>query len=191
MMELVQWAQVLGAGDSKIISSRDICAEGRLADLCRDQKCSNYGKSMSCPPRVGGPEAFQELCRQLPQAVVVRLVIPASALFSRERRDIMRLLHEIVAGLEQRAKEKGYVHSRAFAGGSCKEIFCQAHSDCRVVSGRGDCRNPASARPSLSGFGINVPELLKRCGWPSEIKTSRGETPKEALSWVVGLILIG
>jgi predicted metal-binding protein len=123
--------------------------------------------------------------------VVVRLVIPSSALFSEERRGIMRLLHEIVSGVEQKAIKIGWIGSKAFAGGSCKQIFCDEFEACQVLSDSGECRNQDQARPSMSGFGINVTELMKTCGWPADIRTDQAEAIKDPLSWVAGLVLIG
>jgi len=54
-----------------------------------------------------------------------------------------------------------------------------------------ECRHPQHARPSMSGFGINVSELMKSCGWSSEINVREGESDSEYMSWVAGLILIG
>jgi hypothetical protein len=43
----------------------------------------------------------------------------------------------------------------------------------------------------MSGFGINVSELMKACGWPGNIKTSQAEAAADPMSWVAGLILVG
>ena len=82
-------------------------------------------------------------------------------LLSSERRDIMKLLCEIVAGIEQAAVKTGYLNSKSFAGGSCKRIFCHDYTDCRVLSEGGEWQNPRYAQPSMSGFGINVSMLMQ------------------------------
>ena len=48
--------------------------------------------------------------------------LPASVMFSDERKGVMQLLHQIVAAVEQKAIEMGFENSKAFAGGSCKEV---------------------------------------------------------------------
>jgi predicted metal-binding protein len=103
----------------------------------------------------------------------------------------MRLLHEVVAAIEQAAVGMGYHHSKAFAGGSCKKIFCRDHSGCRIVSEDGECRYPQYARPSMSGFGINVSALMKVCGWPADINAREAESSPDSMSWVAGLIMVG
>ncbi|MEW6184974.1 MAG: DUF2284 domain-containing protein [Thermodesulfobacteriota bacterium] len=187
---LIHLARSLGASEAQILASRDIPVEDHLADLCREPQCRNFGQSPSCPPHVGGPEAFRKFQMNFPQAIIVRLIVPSSVLFSNERRGIMGLLHEIVAGIEQEAVQGGFSRAKAFAGGSCKQIFCQDQEDCQVLSNGGKCRNPDQARPSLSGFGINVSQLMKVCGWPAEIK-SKTESLTDPLSWVAGLVLLG
>ena len=107
----------------------------------------------------------------------------------------MRLLHEIVASVEIAAKKLGYANSKAFAGGSCKQFFCSSHDDCRVVAGKGECRNPHRARPSMSGFGVNVPEIMKTAGLTSneDLTEYKGSPDRERslTGTVSGLILIG
>lgn len=162
--------------------------ETALADLCNESQCENYGLSPSCPPHVSGPAGFRNLQKESRHAIAIRIVVPSSALFSDERRDIMKLLHEIVANVEHAAVSMGYRNSKAFAGGSCKKIFCNDHADCRVLSEGKECRHPEWARPSMSGFGINVSELMKSCGWSGEINMREDAG---SMSWVAGLILIG
>jgi predicted metal-binding protein len=85
----------------------------------------------------------------------------------------------------------GFSHSRAFAGSSCKVLFCQDHATCQVLSENGPCRHPQKARPSMSGFGINVSALAQAAGWPMDRIT--GDTDPQAVSMgrLCGLVLIG
>jgi predicted metal-binding protein len=186
--DLVQYALSEGAANAKGIASADIPVEDRLVEYCTT--CPSYGFSMSCSPHVSGPSGFREMQHKLPWALVIRLVVPLSALFSNEKRELGRFLHELVAAIEARAVGMGHVGSRAFAGGSCKNIFCHGHPDCRRLSG-GPCRHPDIARPSMSGFGINVSELMQTCGWPSKIDTLDPARGSETMSWIAGLVLIG
>ena len=100
----------------------------------------------------------------------------------------MKLLHEIVAAVEQAAVHMGYRNSRGFAGGSCKLLFCPEEADCKVVSGGEDCRYPESARPSMSGFGIDVGKLMRSAGWSGEKADPEADSTP---TWVAGLVLIG
>ncbi len=185
---LVQFALSQGASDARIIAAKDIPVEDKLAEFCAT--CPSFGFSMSCSPHVSGPSGFRNLTLQRPWAVVIRLVVPLSALFSNEKRELGKFLHELVAAIEARAAGMGYKNSRAFAGGSCKSIFCRDHAECRRLSG-GPCRHPDCARPSMSGFGIDVSGLMKRCGWPSDLGKGSADSDGESMSWIAGLVLIG
>ena len=90
----------------------------------------------------------------------------------------MRLEHP----LKKKAKQMGYANSRAYAGGSCKKLFCSNHLNCNVLSNEGKCRNPDMARQSMSGFGIDVKKLMTLAGWDSE---------NSDMKPACGLVLIG
>jgi predicted metal-binding protein len=189
--ELIQKALRLGASATSVISASDISVEDKLAELCRKPQCESFGLSPSCPPHVSGPDGFRDLLKDFNKALVVKIDVPASVLFSDERRGVMQLLHEIVAGVERSAIEMRFVHSKAFAGGSCKQIFCCGHIDCRVLREGGECRNPHSARPSMSGFGINVIRLMRAAGFNADNNIMDGQSNGHSMSWVSGLVLIG
>ncbi len=191
LKKLVQMACQQGASDAKVISSDDISAEEKLANLCQEPRCENYGLSPSCPPHVSGPAGFRELQKNIEHAIVIRIDVPSAVLFSDERREVMKLLHEIVASIEQKAVRMGYSGSKSFAGGSCKKIFCHDHAVCRVLSEHGECRNPQHARPSMSGLGINVSEMMQAAGWPGDINIRNTDSDTASMTWVAGLIMIG
>lgn len=184
-------ACALGATRAAVIPAEAIPVEDHLAGLCRDPRCPSYGLSASCPPHVSGPAGFRELLKKFRHAVVFKIEVPQEILLSSERQEIFRLLHQIAAAIENEAGEMGYTRSRAFAGGSCKGLFCADKAGCRVVDEGGPCRNPDRARPSMSGFGIDVSKLMAAAGWPM----NRAE-PKEggngpATGTVCGLVLVG
>ncbi len=190
MASLLELAARSGATDSRVISTGDLLIEDRLADICKETSCEGYGRSKSCPPHVAGPSKFREWIKTIDHAIVVKIDVPMEILLS-EREDIMRLLHEIVASVELAAIQLGYARSKAFAGGSCKQFFCSAHTQCRVVTGKGECRHPQRARQSLSGYGVNVPEMMKTAGLaPDEDKGGSGKE-HASTGTVSGLILIG
>lgn len=183
---LRKFAEESGATKSVILRSSDIIIEDALAGMCLEPKCRNYGLSKSCPPNVSGPSGFRKKLKTCETALFFKIDVPKDILFSSDRKEIFQLLHQIGAGIEQKAVSMGYTNSRAFAGGSCKSIFCETFKDCAVLSGKGHCRNPKAARQSMSGFGVNVSKLMETAGW--SLKTDSGEEPD--MSHVCGLILI-
>ncbi len=184
-------AKKLGATSSAIISSKDIQVKDELAALCNGEyRCPNYGLALSCPPHVGGPATFREWQEHSQYSITVKIELPAYLLFSDERKEIMRLLHQIVAEVEQKAIEKGFTHSRGFAGGSCKDSFCDDQKNCCVIAENTPCRHPESARPSLSGFGIDVTHMMKTSGWAESMTKKTDSADKDATGWVAGLIML-
>jgi len=190
LKELVESACRFGASDATAVFVSDISVEEALANLCRDPRCENYGLSAGCPPNVSGPTGFRKLLKTVEEVVVFKIDVPWEILLSNERRDIFRLLHEVAANIEQAAVERGYPDSKAFAGGSCKQIFCYNHPLCRVLENGEPCRNSRIARPSMSGFGINVSTLMKAAGWTLNWTTRVGHGNTISMGMVCGLVVI-
>ncbi len=189
--DLIDTAIHRGASDAKTILSSEIVIEERLASLCNaDPPCESYGLSASCPPYVPGPSAFRRWQQSSASSIVVRIDLPTEIMFSSQRRGVMQLLHEIVAHVEHEAIEMGYHDTRAFAGGSCKNLFCKDQKACCITSEQGQCRNPTLARPSMSGFGIDVTKLVQSAGWPLKKTRPEAFSEKDSQSWVAGLVLI-
>ncbi len=188
---LIQEAVHLGASDAGVVASADIVVDDDLANLCNaNPRCENYGLAPSCPPHISGPSGFRKWQDNSAFAIVVRIDVPTAVMFSEERREVMQLLHEIVAGVEKKAVQMGYGGSKAFAGGSCKKLFCHEHADCRVLSRQKECRNPQTARPSMSGFGIDVARLMQSAGWPAKKANPEHASDAESMTWVAGLVVI-
>jgi len=187
---LIQDAQKSGASEAEIISTRDIIVDNHLADLCREPRCENYGLSKSCPPHVSGPSVFKKQLEKFNQAIFFKIDVPSEILYSSERREVFQLLHEIAAGIEKSAVKMGFASAQAYAGGSCKKIFCHDHGDCLALSEEGKCRNPQYARPSMSGFGIDVAKLFKTSGWTMNWITHDTDSPSTKMANVCGLVLI-
>lgn len=189
--ELVQLACRLGAKDARGVSTADILIDDDLADLCRESRCEYYGLSVNCPPNTTGPSGFRELLKNFNQAVVFKIDVSPKILLSSNRPDIFRLLHKIASGIEAAAVEMGYDNSKAFAGGSCKPLFCQDHTDCMVLTKGGECRYPQIARPSMSGFGINVSHLMEVAGWTMNRIIRDTDPDSVSMGMLCGLVLIG
>ncbi|MEX1314622.1 MAG: DUF2284 domain-containing protein [Desulfotignum sp.] len=190
LTHLKQEAIRLGATDSALISSSDIRTENDLAALCNGEyTCPNYGLAASCPPHVEGPEQFRKWQEKSRYSITVKIELPKSVMFSYGRKDIMRLLHQVVAGIEKKAIELGFSQSKAFAGGSCKELFCEENKRCCVVADKLPCRHMNEARPSMSGFGIDVIQLMNTSGWPV-VKTKQSKGGPQDSGWLAGLVLI-
>lgn len=191
--KLIEIALRAGRGviEAALIPVSEIEVSDNLATICRDPGCHNYGASPGCPPNVAGPKAFRKWLKEAEQAIFIKIEVPMESLLSFENREIMRLLHEVVADIEQEAISEGYAKAKGFAGGSCKELFCGTYTDCNVLERKSDCRNPGRPRPSMSGFGVNVTRLKELAGWNHSGIMTVDQSDEEPLGAVYGLILIG
>jgi len=185
LQHLLTQAERAGATRAAILPAHCVQVEEELAAFCRHPRCPFWGLSLSCPPHVAGPEGFSQLLRTCKDVLVVRLEVQACSLQGGERPQVFRLLHELVASVELRAQALGFTDAAGFAGGSCKASFCADKTKCSVLAGRGKCRYPDQARPSLSGYGVNVGTLMRAAGWDSELFASGNE-----MSWLAGLVLL-
>jgi len=181
-----QW----GASQSATVATNDIVVNDAYAELCRLPDCTVYGLSAACPPHVGGPSEMRKLLMQYEWAIALKIDVPTDILLGEERFSVYQVLHEIVAAVEQAAVEKGFSNARAFAGGSCKRIFCADHPECRVLAG-GACRHPERARPSMSGYGIDVSRLMNTAGWQMRRITRNTSAEEVPMGALVGLVLAG
>jgi len=188
---LIQEAEKLGATSCAIISSKDIQVKENLAALCNGEyKCPNYGISASCPPYVEGPVKFRQWQAQSEYSITVKIELPISVMFSDERKGVMQLLHHVIATVEQKAIEAGFEKSKGFAGGSCKDLFCDDQETCCVMAENKPCRHIELARPSMSGFGIDATLLMKSSGWGTAKAEKSDLSDKNATSWVAGLVML-
>ncbi|MBN2705375.1 MAG: hypothetical protein JXR89_02915, partial [Deltaproteobacteria bacterium] len=134
-----------------------------------------------------GPESLRQMLPDYRQALVFKVEVPKDVAFSFERNEVLALIHEIGAGVEKAARKNGAPQARAFAGGSCKELFCADYPECRVLNEGKTCRHPHLARPSMSGYGIDVARLLESAGWPQNSTIAKKEA---AMAIFAGLVLL-
>jgi predicted metal-binding protein len=187
---LLRRATELGVSDARLIDAAHIRVEDDLAAICKDPGCPGYGQGANCPPHVMKPEAFRELLRAYPRALVFKFDVPTEVLLGDGRFEVSRIVHETAAALERHARTCGYAAARGFAAGSCKRIFCSEEIDCRVLSGNGDCRNPEAARPSISGLGVNFFELSRTVDWPIHKITSESNPDEVPMGLMAGIVLL-
>ena len=190
LQALIQHAGKSGATAATIISTGDIVIDQNLADKCREPRCESYGLSKSCPPHVSGPLVLKNQLENYSHAIFFKIDVPSEVLYSRKRGELFQLLHETASGIEQKAISMGFAKAKAYAGGSCKKIFCDEHRDCRALSEEGKCRNPRYARPSMSGFGINVSKLFELSGWTWQEMDQPADAAATKTASVCGLVIV-
>lgn len=189
--QLIQYALQSGADRAVIVSAGEIVIDAALADKCREPRCPNYGLAKSCPPHVAGPAALKEQLTTFHQAILFKIEVPSEILFTSQRREVFQQLHKAASGLERAALQAGFSRAQGYAGGSCREIFCHEHADCPALSENGECRHPQYARPSMSGFGIDVAGLFETAGWALRLAANhRSDSAAAETADICGLVLI-
>ena len=191
MDELIIRAYAAGADEACLIPANQVPINPDLAKLCREPRCADYGQAPGCPPYCSGPAGFRLLRQSSREALVLRIQGPESDLMTSRSNAVMKRLQSLAANLEEEALRLGYQHAQAYAGGSCKRIFCHEDDECPVIAGTGPCRYPHQARPSMSGFGIDLLALMDICGWPAQFIDLKKEASATRQSWVAALVLLG
>jgi predicted metal-binding protein len=188
--DLIQQALKLSVSDARLIDSACIRVEDDLAKICQEPGCPGYGQGANCPPHVMTPDAFRQLLQTFPRALVFKFDVPTEVLLGDGRFEVARLVHEAAATLEDHALICGYAAARGLAAGSCKRIFCAKENDCRVITGKGKCRHPDAARPSISGLGVNFFELSRTVGWPIAKITRESRPDQVPMGLMAGIVLL-
>jgi predicted metal-binding protein len=68
----------LGASEAKIVSSDKIVIEGRIVLKCKIG-CTNYGKTLMCPPYTPTAEEFRKIAREYGYALFIKFKSKAEA----------------------------------------------------------------------------------------------------------------
>ncbi|CAN2041541.1 DUF2284 domain-containing protein [Candidatus Magnetomoraceae bacterium gMMP-15] len=184
--KLIEKSLSLGVSNAKIVPTDIISIEDDLAEMCKT--CESYGKSANCPPNAMSVNVFRTLIKNYKKALFFKIDVPPHALLSEERFELYELLHYISSQIESFAIQKGFTSAKAFAGGSCKLIFCK-EKPCQVLDGN-QCCHPEIAHPSMSGVGINVFKLVQDIGWKIH-KIKKDSNPDDISSaMLAGLVLL-
>ncbi|MCX6013346.1 MAG: DUF2284 domain-containing protein [Chloroflexi bacterium] len=188
---ITQKAIELGAGSATIINAEELVIEDRFAELCGTQKCPGYGMSVSCPPHGMKPSDFRELVKSYKHCLVFKIDVPMEILLSDDYKYITRLIHELASGIERFAIARGFSMAKGFATGSCKKLFCDEYQYCRVLEEiDGKCRFPDSARPSLSGLGVNFNDLGAKLHWQNIDFEINRKPDSSSMGLMAGIVLI-
>jgi len=179
---LRKMALEMGAVDAKIVTADKISVEERVVLKCK-VGCSNYGKTLSCPPYTPTAEEFRKIVREYSYALFMKFKSHAKAdaklakhlstaetdptipqdikekgkrFWSAWKDDKLKML-SVVLDLEKAAMSKGYPLAIGFVSG-----YCQLCEKCTLD--RSICVNPAKVRYSEEAVGVNVQATAKNAG---------------------------
>ncbi|WP_022669285.1 DUF2284 domain-containing protein [Desulfospira joergensenii] len=154
----------LGLEDMIPIQPKDVITIPWAREKCRFG-CDLYGKGLQCPPHGMDHEKTRALLDAYTYGFLVRGEPPGNE------------FHRILLRLEKQAFLEGYHKVFSFGAGPCP-VCPQCPED-------GLCRNPALARPSMEGSGIDVFATADRAGL--QIKPVR---EKGQYVTYIGLVLV-
>jgi predicted metal-binding protein len=179
---LVKLALEKGAADAKIIPTDKVVVEDRVVLKCK-VGCSQYGKTLACPPYTPTPEEFRKIVSEYSFAmfmkftsnaqaepeVLTKLMVAESDLtvskeikekaakFWQDWKDDKRKMLQSVVDLEKAAMNKGFSLALSFVSGHC-QLCEKCNTETRI------CRHPELARWSEDAIGVNVKKTAANAG---------------------------
>jgi predicted metal-binding protein len=179
---LRKMALKLGAVDAKIIAADKVVVEDRIVLKCK-VGCSNYGKTLACPPYTPTAEEFRKIVSEYSYALLIKFESKAKAgaelaqylskpetdptipqgikdrlreFWAAWKEDKLKMLSAVHA-LEKAAMNKGYPLALGLVSG-----YCQLCEKCTLD--RATCVYPTKARYSEEAVGVNVKATAKNAG---------------------------
>jgi predicted metal-binding protein len=172
----------MGAVDAKIITADKVVVEDRIVLKCK-VGCTNYGKTLVCPPHTPTAEEFRRIVSEYSYALFMKFQSRANAgpelakhlskaetdstipmglqdkiqkFWNAWKDDKLNML-SVVLDLEKAAMNKGYPLAIGLVSGHCP--LCE---NCTLD--RTTCVYPAKARYSEEAVGVNVQATAKNAG---------------------------
>ncbi len=172
----------MGAADAKIIPADKIVVEDRVVLKCKIG-CTNYGKTLTCPPYTPTAEEFRRIVGEYSYALFMKFKSHAEAdpetaknlskpetdpaispdmkekvkTFWAAWKDDKQKMLTAVLDLEKAATNKGYTLAVGFISGPCQ--LCKK---CNLKTRT--CVHPTMARYSEDAVGVNVKKTAKNAG---------------------------
>ena len=179
---LVKLALEKGAADAKIIPARKVVVEDRVVLKCK-VGCSNYGKTLACPPYTPSAEEFRRIVAEYGFAMFMKFKSNATAdaetlrnlnvaegdpkvpkevkekaakFWADWKADKKKMLQSVV-DLEKAAMKEGFSLALSFVSGTC-QLCEKCNTETRI------CVHPELARWSEDAVGVNVRKTAANAG---------------------------
>ncbi|MGA2386278.1 MAG: DUF2284 domain-containing protein [Candidatus Bathyarchaeia archaeon] len=179
---LAKLALEKGAADAQIIPASKVVVEDRVVLKCK-VGCSNYGKTLACPPYTPSAEEFRKIVGEYSYAMFMKFKSKAqadpevlsklsvaetdpsvpkdvkekAAKFWAVWREDKKAMLQSVVDLEKAAMKEGYSLALAFASGTC-QLCEKCNTQTRI------CVHPELARWSEDAVGVNVKKTAANAG---------------------------
>ena len=171
-----------GAADAKVISTKKVVVEDRVVLKCKIG-CTNYGKTLACPPYTPSAEEFRRIVGEYKYAVFMKFKSKATsdaeviknlnvsesdpsvpkevkertAKFWVDWKEDKKKMLQAVVDLEKAAMKEGYSLAVSFVSGTC-QLCDKCNTQTRI------CVHPELARWSEDAVGVNVKKTAANAG---------------------------
>jgi predicted metal-binding protein len=178
---LKKLALELGAADAAVIPANQVVVEDRVVLKCK-VGCTNYGKTLACPPYTPSAEEFRKIVSEYSYALFMKFTSHAEAdaelkkslnksdtaalpkdvkekadkFWAAWKEDKKKMLESVVK-LEKEAMRQGYSLAVSFISGTC-QLCEKCNIETRI------CAHPDLARLSEDAVGVNVKKTAKNAG---------------------------
>ena len=135
-----------------------------VREICRGNRCRNYGRSWACPPAVGTLEACRARCLAFGRFLLLSRAYPLEDSWDFEAMGAAhRDFQGQIDGLDAALRASGVPDFLLLSNEGC--IRC---ASCTWPDA--PCRFPEKLHPSLEGFGFLVTELAAAAGLPYRLE---------------------
>ena len=179
---LAKLALEKGAADAKVISTKKVVVEDRVVLKCKIG-CTNYGKTLACPPYTPSAEEFRKIVGEYKYAVFMKFksnatadaellknlsvtesdlsvskeVKERAARFWADWKEDKKKMLQAVVELEKAAMKEGYSLAVSFVSGTC-QLCDKCNTQTKI------CVHPELARWSEDAVGVNVKKTAANAG---------------------------
>lgn len=197
-----------GADDAVIIPSREVLVDPRVRFKCMVPKCFSSGKCNHCPPHGFSYVEIKKAVSSFEYGIFFRVLVKSSIIAAEslsnnlakglfdDKGNIFNLgahyilVFTIVKLLQKKAEEMGYLSTRGFAAGNCRDALCNFQPTCQDLMTRKGCRHEALSSPSMESCGMDIFTMAARAGW--DVYPIGGSRVPEDVSHgtLMGLVMI-
>jgi predicted metal-binding protein len=157
---LVEEALALGATRAAVTSTDGIRLHPEVRRLCAQNSCGKHGANWMCPPAVGSLDELAASLSDYGRALVVQSVSDLDGPFDVDGMDSSAGEHQkLVRELAKLMREEyGVANVMPLGAGPC--MSCKR---CTIADEE-PCPYPDRAISSMEAYGMNVKEVVEKCG---------------------------
>jgi predicted metal-binding protein len=154
-----------GYADFKWIDPREIVTAQWVRVKCM-YGCEDYGRRACCPPNAPSVPECRQFFDEYHTGVIFHLAVTGASVEA--KRSWERKVNRLIS-LEKDVFLLGYERAFMLLMGTC----CL----CRKCTGiRDDCKYPASARPTVDAFAVDVYSTVRKYGFPIQVLSDYSQT---------------